>query len=286
VILVRGFAVASRGNARLVAGTSTLRRNPWLERLARAGLAAKGVSFGLVSVLAILVAVGHGGETTDRQGALRTVAGKPFGTVALVALAAGFAGYALWRLADAAFDLRDEGDDAAGLGKRGASVAKAAIYVALLWTTVSILAGAGGGGGGGGGEQRHAGGVLAWPAGRELVFAVAVGVAAAAAFNVYRGVTRKFEDKLTGMGEVAEDAAVSLGVAGHLARGVVFGIVSWFLAKAAAEYDPQDAVGLDGALARLAHEPYGKVLLGVTAGGLLAYGIYCLFEARYRDLAA
>jgi hypothetical protein len=259
-----------------------LRGGPWLEVVGRAGLAAKGISFALVGVLAILVAVERGGETTDRQGALRAVADQPFGEVVLALLAAGFAGYAIWRLADAVLDLRDEGDDAKGLAKRGASIAKAAVYVALLWTAISILAG----GGGGGGEQRKTGGVLGWPAGRELVFAVALAVAGAAGFNVYRGVTRKFEDKLSGMGDVAERAAVGLGVAGHVARGVVFAIVAWFLARAAVEYDPQDAVGLDGALARLAHESYGKALLGITAAGLLAYGVYCLFEARYRDLDA
>jgi hypothetical protein len=256
----------------------------WIERAGRAGLVAKGVSFGLVAVLAILVALGRGGKTTDRQGALRTLAGEPFGELALIVLAIGFAGYAVWRLADAVFDWRDEGDDASGLAKRGASVGKAAIYVALLWTTISILLDAGGGGSGS--EQKHAGGALGWPLGRELVFAVALGVAAAAVFNVYRAVTRKFEEKLRGMDERAERAAVASGIVGHLARGVVFGLVAWFLAKAAAQYDGQDAVGLDGALARLAHEPYGKALLGITAGGLLAYGVYCLFEARYRDLKA
>src|SRR4051794_38729948 len=259
-------------------------RDRWIERGGRAGLVAKGVSFGLVAVLAILVALGQGGKMTDRQGALRALAGKPFGELALIVLAIGFAGYALWRLADAALDWRDEGDDASGLAKRGASVAKAAIYVGLLWTTVSILLDAGGGGGGS--ERKHTGGVLAWPLGRELVFAVAVGVAGAAAFNVYRGVTRKFAEKLRGMDEGTERAAVASGVVGHLARGVVFGLVAWFLAKAAVQYDAQNAVGLDGALARLAHEPYGRTLLGITAGGLLAYGVYCLFEARYRDLKA
>jgi hypothetical protein len=257
----------------------------WIERAGRAGLVAKGVSFGLVAVLAILVALGRGGKTTDRQGALRTLAGEPFGKLALIVLAIGFAGYAVWRLADALFDWRDEGDDASGVAKRGASVGKAAMYVALLWTTVSILLDAGGGSGSGG-EQKHAGGVLGWPLGRELVFAVALGVAAAAVFNVYRGVTRKFEEKLRGMDERAERAAVAVGIVGHLARGVVFGLVAWFLAKAAVQHDPHDAVGLDGALARLAHEAYGQVLLGITAAGLLAYSVYCLFEARYRDLKA
>jgi hypothetical protein len=273
------LAFASGGNGTAMA------ESPWLDRLARAGLAAKGVSFGLVGILAILVATGRGGKTTDRQGALREVARQPFGKVVLVVLAVGFAGYALWRFADAVVDKRDEGDDASGLAKRGASVAKGAIYVALLWTTVSILTGSGRGSSGGG-EQKQTGGVLGWPGGRELVFAVAVAVVGAAAFNVYRGVTRKFEKKLSGLNGAVERAALAFGVAGHVARGVVFAIVAWFLAKAAVQYDPQDAVGLDGALARLAREPYGKALLGLTAAGLLAYGIYCLFEARYRDLDA
>jgi hypothetical protein len=50
-------------------------------------------------------------------------------------------------------------------------------------------------------------------------------------------------------------------------------------------YDPQDAIGLDGALQKLAHQSYGPSLLGVTAAGLVAYAIYCLADARYRDVS-
>src|SRR3954449_8643113 len=73
-------------------------RDRWIERGGRAGHVAKGVSFGLVAVLAILVALGQGGKTTDRQGAPGTLADEPFGELALIVLAIGFAGYALWRL--------------------------------------------------------------------------------------------------------------------------------------------------------------------------------------------
>ena len=31
-----------------------------------------------------------------------------------------------------------------------------------------------------------------------------------------------------------------------------------------------------------AQAPYGPVLLGLTAAGLLAYGLFCLVQARYR----
>ena len=40
----------------------------WIERLGRIGLVAKGVSFCLVGVLAVLVALGVGGAATDRAG--------------------------------------------------------------------------------------------------------------------------------------------------------------------------------------------------------------------------
>ena len=42
----------------------------WYAVLARAGLVTKGISFGIVGVLAIEVAVGRGGKATSREGAL------------------------------------------------------------------------------------------------------------------------------------------------------------------------------------------------------------------------
>jgi hypothetical protein len=65
----------------------------------------------------------------------------------------------------------------------------------------------------------------------------------------------------------------------------VFGLVGIFLMKAAIEFDPSEAEGLDGALARLADQPYGQVLLGLTAAGLVAYAAYCVADARYHDPA-
>jgi glycosyltransferase involved in cell wall biosynthesis len=41
---------------------------------------------------------------------------------------------------------------------------------------------------------------------------------------------------------------------------------------------------LDGALAKLVRHEYGKALLGVTAAGLLAYGLFCFAQARYREV--
>ena len=77
-----------------------------------------------------------------------------------------------------------------------------------------------------------------------------------------------------------------LGIVGHVARGAVFALVGVFLMKAAVEYDPEEAEGLDGALARLVDQPYGEVLLGLAAAGLLAYAAYCVADARYHRFTA
>jgi hypothetical protein len=54
--------------------------------------------------------------------------------------------------------------------------------------------------------------------------------------------------------------------------------------RAAWQYDPDEAIGLDGALNKLASEAYGPFLLGAVALGLAAYGLFCLVQARYRDV--
>lgn len=71
---------------------------------------------------------------------------------------------------------------------------------------------------------------------------------------------------------------------GLTAPGIVFGIVAWFFLKAAVDYDPKEAPGLDGALRKLADAPYGKWLLGMVAAGLFAYRVFCLIQAKYREV--
>jgi hypothetical protein len=261
-------------------------RSPWVGRLGRLGLVAKGVSYVLVAVLAIKVALA-GGQLEDRQGALRTIGEEDVGRFALVALALGFAAYALWRFAQAFLDRDREGTGPKGLGKRAGTLARGVLYTALVLSTMSIILGEGGSGNE---EDRATAGVLGWEAfgwdvGRWFVVAVGLGIGAAAAFNAYRGLTQSFRKKLSGeLDDAPERLAIGLGVTGMLARAVVFGIAAWFLIQAALDYRPREAVGLDGALAKLAQQPYGGWLLGTVAAGLLAYGLYTFFEARYRRL--
>jgi hypothetical protein len=264
------------------------RGSGWYEVLARTGLVAKGVSYGLVGVLAIGVAVHTGGKATSREGALESLAHESWGIVVLALLAAGFAAYAAWRLVQAFAERGDRDDGAAKTwGKRAGYAGRAIVYGALTWSTLLLLLGNGDNGRSQTEEARqHTNWALSWPAGRYLVAlagAVFVGVGL---WNGYRAFTQNFEEKWRGgMSATARRWGRRAGVAGHLARGVVFGLIGAFVAKAALEYDPKEAIGLDGALRKLAQAEYGPWLLGVTAAGLVAYGVYCLVDARYRDVS-
>jgi hypothetical protein len=239
----------------------------WKEPLARVGLIAKGVSYGLVGVLALKLALGDGGAATSNQGAMQHLAGTSFGTIVLVLLAIGLAAYAIWRLIQAW-----QGTE------RFANAARFLIYGALTYSAVRILTGSG--------QQsqnksahKTTAAVFSWPGGTWLVGLVGAILIGIGLYQLYMGVSRKFEEKWRGQSKVGN----VVGVIGHIARFVVLALVGAFAIKAAVDYNPQQAVGLDGALQKLAHESYGSFLLGITAAGLVAYGIFCFVDARYRD---
>jgi hypothetical protein len=128
--------------------------------------------------------------------------------------------------------------------------------------------------------------VFGWPAGTWLVGIAGAVLIGIALYQGYRGLSRDFleDSKTEEMTPTVRRWIEWIGTFGHIARMVVFGMVGVFLIKAALDFNPNTAVGLDGALAKLAHTSYGPFLLGLVAAGLIAFGIYSLSDARYRRI--
>ena len=276
-------------NTRMNTGTIAAKgrragQSQWVERLGRVGLVAKGVLYAVVGILAVKVALGGREESPDRHGALNAIAQQPFGRGLLVLLALGLSGYALWRLAQGLLDRDNEGEGPKGLAKRAGAIARAGWYFLLAGLTFERIVDTNSGGSSN--EQKTTAGVFDLPFGRYLVYGAGLAFLGVAAFNGYRAVTCKFNKKLkTGeMGDAEEVAATGVGILGHLARMVVFGLIGLFLLRAAWEFDPREARGLDGALLELSQRTYGGLLLGAVAVGLLAYALYCFVQARYRRI--
>jgi hypothetical protein len=259
--------------------------HPWTERLARLGYLAKGVVYAVVGVLALQVAFGQGGETTDTQGALTTLARETWGTVLLAVVAVGMVGYVLWRVVQAWMDPDGKGTGAKGLVARAGYLVSAGVYAFLAVSAFRLVLGTGGvGSHGDQSAQTWTARLMSQPFGQALVAVVGLVIAAVGGWQAYKAWKEKFRDKLRldGMRPHQAEWAVRISKLGILARGLVFVMMGVFLLQAALTANPRRAHGLDGALATLAAQPYGAVLLALAAAGLVAYAVYMALEARYR----
>ncbi len=262
-------------------GSEKVVQSTGFEWLSRAGFVARGLIYGIIGVLALRLAVGQGGRTTNQQGALHTVAHQPLGKVLLTLLAVGLGGYALWRFARAALGHGPEGTDSKM--DRVTALASGIVYSAFFIVAVRILTGTKGSKSTPTTASRD---VLGWPAGAWVVGAVGLIVIGVGLYQGYRGITKEFLDdsKTEQMSARAKRWIGALGLIGHLSRMVVFTLVGIFLAKAAIDYNPRAAIGLDGALAKLQHNSLGPLLLGIVALGLIAFALYSFSDARYRRI--
>jgi hypothetical protein len=280
-----GVTTAGR---RVEAKADEAARTETAERVGRAGLAARGAIYCIVALLALRVAFGDN-ETADRRGALHAVARQPLGKVMLAVLTVGFLAYAAYRLLRAATGRKEEGSgERSGAMKRLANAGIALLYLALCASSASLVLGrSGGGAGGGGGDQQEktwTARLLAHSWGEWLVAAVAVAVIVTGVVLVVMGLREKFADKLRtdDMRPWQRTWLPRLGLFGYAARGAVFVLIGGFLLRAAFEHDPNESVGVDGALHRLAAASFGPPLLALVALGLGAYGAYSFVEARWR----
>jgi Domain of Unknown Function (DUF1206) len=263
------------------AGGEKVARSRGFEWLSRAGFVARGLIYGIIGILAIKLALGAGGKTTNQQGALETIARQPFGKVLLILVAIGLAGYALWRLLRALLGHGPEDSDSTF--ERVAAFASGIVYAGLCAIAVEILLGSGGSSGN---ANKTTAGVFGWPAGTWLVGIAGAVLVGVGLYQGYRGLSKDFlkDSKTEQMSPQVRRSIEWIGTFGHLARMVVFCLVGAFLINAAIDYNPNKAVGLDGALAKIADASYGPFLLGIVAAGLIAFGVYSLTDARYRRI--
>jgi amino acid transporter len=248
--------------------------------LARSGLTARGVIWILIGWVAIDVALGHSSHQADQQGALQLLAGGPSGLILLWLVGIGFAGYALWRLSEAAFGVAGEG---AGAGPRLKSLARAMIYAFFAYLTFEIIAGHHSN------QTRKEQDLSATvmregAGGRWLVGVAGAVIVVVGIVLITEGVRRKFMKHLqTGqMSPGTRRIIERLGMIGTVARGVVIGLAGILVIDAAVTFKPSKAGGLDKALLTLRNQPFGEILLIIAALGLITFGIYGLCEARWR----
>ena len=255
--------------------------SPAAHFVARAGLTARGVIYILVGWVAVLVALGHSSREADQQGALHLLAGKSYGLVSLWLLGLGFAGYALWRLSEAAFGVTG---DRPGAGPRLKSLARAVIYAGLSYLTFTVITGTDRSQSAR--QQDMTATAMQHPAGRVLVGVAGLVIVACGITLVVEGARKKFMKYLqtAQMSARVRHVAKLLGVTGTIARGLVFALAGVLVIDAAVAHKASESGGIDKALLTLRDQPFGEFLMMLAALGLIIFGVYGLCEARWRKV--
>jgi hypothetical protein len=258
-------------------------QSTWLERLTRFGLVGYGVTHLLVGWIALQLAFGKAPAEGDQNGAFQTLAAQPVGKFLLTAVAIGLIALVIWQALEAAAGHLNEHGRARWFQRIG-SAFKAVFYAFLAAKAIQVVAGSAKSSSA---QQRQTtSDLLAFTGGQWLVGLIGLAITAVGIGLIWYGVTKRFEKhlKVHEMDETTRKPTRWLGTAGYAAKGVAYTTLGALMVVAAVTYDASKASGLDGALRTLAHQPYGSAMLIAVAIGLAAFGVFCLFQARYRKV--
>ena len=269
-----GASKANRG-AKRAAG------NPVYQSLARAGYVARGVLYIYMGYAALRIAQTGSGQRADQQASLIAVSGFPLGRYLLIAGIVAIAAYAIWGFVRAVYDPLHRGSDAQGMVTRLGFAWSGLSYTVLVFFAVGLLTH--GSTGSGDGIQQLAAKLLSAPAGVLLTEAAGlIGLAAGLGqfIEAYRAPFRK-DEKRAEMSEAEKKVTDALGRAGFVSRGIVFGLMGWFLFLAGRQHNSGKAAGFTATFNYLLAQPYGRPLLALVALGIIALGIHSVVLARY-----
>lgn len=232
----------------------------------------------IVGGIAVAIALGRPGEA-EATGAIEQLAANPWGPAVMWACLLSCIGLALWQASEATLRARHL-PRKERLAKLISSGSLAVTYGSVGFTFAGFALG-----------RRHDSGettrdfssnLMATSAGPWLLALLGLTVVGIGIYFVAKGLRRGFKKELahfegTRRGKVID----TLGITGHMAKGVALGLTGLLFVIAAVKHNPEESTGLDGSLKALREHPFGPYLLMAIGAGFIAYGVFALVRSRF-----
>lgn len=249
-----------------------------LDIVARSGFAVMALLHIIVGAIAIELAFGQPGQA-EPTGAIEQLAANPWGPAVLWACVVACTGLALWQLSEATLRARHR----PGPERLGKLISSGSLAVAYGSVGLSFAGFATGMRGDSGDTTRDfSTALLDTPFGLPVLVAVGLTTMGVGVYFVVKGLRRGFKAELfrfegTRRGQLID----SLGVTGHVAKGIALNLAGLLFVIAAGKHSPEESTGLDGSLKALRDHPFGPYLLVAIGAGFICYGMFALVRARF-----
>jgi hypothetical protein len=255
---------------------------PWIVSLARLGYVSTAIVYSIIGLIAFGAAFGRSARDADAKQALRVIFDQPFGRILLAVVALGLIGYAAWRFVSSINDAERHGNTAGGIAARAGGFLRGVIYLVLAVEALRMVSNNSSAGSGG---QHWSSKLMEMPFGKWLIIAGGLGLFGYAVHQMIQAWKAKLSEKLR-LGDVTPSLRKKIIVVSRIgiaARAIVLAIIGISLASAAfkgqsGDQNTGDALAVIGS--------WSHWLLAAVGIGLVAFALYQLVNARYRDIRA
>lgn len=269
-------------------------REDHIAKVRSAGFFTKGVVYLLVGALTLMAALGLGGDIASRDGVIKFLLALPAGKLLGGLVALGLLAYSLWRISQVFLRPKKNGKKPKGVKSfftRLRFFYSAVLYGFIAYSfgkpLVRDIFGHENPKTGEGDEQQQAalGEMLTHEWGKIIIWIIAGIVIIQAIWQFRLAYSAHFMKKIDHSPNIKHEYQFirKAGRFGYAARGVVFGIIGFFLTKVILLHNARVYKGTEGAMQYLLSFSYGSLLLALVALGLMGYGIFNIMVARHAD---
>ncbi|HZB14697.1 MAG TPA: DUF1206 domain-containing protein, partial [Chryseolinea sp.] len=241
------------------------------------GCISTGLIYTTVGVIALLsfFKVRSGGA--DESSMLALISDYVVGKIFIWVILTGTVCYISWRFYEAITDPYEYGRQMSGIVKRISICLSTVADVMIAYTAVRVLLGAGQImlDGRPKEEQETIASLLQQSWGNEIVVFIGLVIIIAAITQLLYGVTKGYQERINidRFSLTVRRVTHALAWAGYIARGIILGIIGFFLAKAGISESAEEVVNTDKAFDFIG-DHVGHLYFILVALGTICYGIF------------
>lgn len=266
-----------------------------IAKIRSAGFFTKGVVYLLLGSLTFMAAFNLGGEISNSRDVIQFLLEFPLGKIFVGVIALGLFAYSIWRFYQTIkFPEGDAENETVKSGFKRIRYFYSGVFYGLLAYAfvkpiINSLIGSSQedlGTNEGGDKKAALWELLSHDWGKVLIWALGIIIAGQAIQQFYIAYKASFMKKIDNYPSVKHeyDFIRRAGRLGYIARGMVFGVIAFFIIQVILNLNANEYKGTEGALVYFLSFSYGKLLLGAVALGLTAYGIFHIMVARHANL--